>query len=212
MNPVTTSQNRSLQLVQKWDLIKRYRWSSLGGYLRARDEEDFVDYRWLGVLASSRKRAAYARYIRQFLGEEDDMLSEAMGASAYAIGDEAFRREVAEWMRADAGRRASRSDVELPEEEAVALDAIVEQVASAFGIGAADLLRPRRRVGAARGVFVELACTLGRQSQRQVAGFLGTMGEHGVSKQRRELQLRLRADKALQSRVAMIEYTLKSKL
>jgi hypothetical protein len=48
-------------------------------------------------------------------------------------------------------------------------------------------------------VLIELACTLGGLTQRDVARRLGTMGEHGVGKQRAQLRAALQADARLRA-------------
>ena len=74
------------------------------------------------------------------------------------------------------------------------------------------LFTARRRVGWARGVFLELACTLGAMRQRAVAQGLGTLSEHAVSKQRRQLHAALAGDASLRARLEALRENLKSKV
>ncbi|MEI6212096.1 MAG: hypothetical protein WCR06_10790 [bacterium] len=64
----------------------------------------------------------------------------------------------------------------------------------------------------ARGVFLELACTMGNLRQREVARTLGCLSEHAVSKQRRKLRSVLAADKRVRCILDELQQNLKSKV
>jgi hypothetical protein len=70
----------------------------------------------------------------------------------------------------------------------------------------------RQRVGMARGVFIELACTLGGLTQREVARRLGTMSEHGVGKQRGQVRAALAGDARLRAEFDTLRNRLNSKI
>jgi hypothetical protein len=59
-------------------------------------------------------------------------------------------------------------------------------VAEAYGVGVRPEALPcaRRQVAMARGLFIELACTLGGFTQRDVARRLGVMTQNGIGKPR----------------------------
>ena len=215
LNPVQGNEEEACPAERKWALARGYRWSSLGGYLAGGKGKMPVDYRWLhlvdergGVPAGK----AYARYMRQALGAPDDVLEEAMKASRYAIGDVVFRSEVEEWVRGQAPQWSSPSDLDVPVPAPVPFDRLAGAVAEAFGVGADALCTARQRVGPARGVLLELACTLGGMRQRAAARALGTLSEHAVGKQRRQLREMLAGDAELRSRFEELHETLKSKV
>jgi hypothetical protein len=79
---------------------------------------------------------------------------------------------------------------------------IATAVAEAYGVRSEALPCARKRVGMARGVFIELACTLGGLTQRAVARRLGTMGEHGVGKQRGQVRAALAGNAGLNTALA----------
>jgi REP element-mobilizing transposase RayT len=215
LNPVKTEETATWSAERKWAHLRQYRWSSLSGYV-GRDSGDVpVDYRWLGLLeprGARRARAAYARYLRAMLGAEDNVLLEAMRASGYALGDEAFRREVEQWVRGQADEWAERSDVDVPALPPVPLERIAAAVAEAYGVRPEALPCARKRVGMARGVFIELACTLGGLTQRGVARRLGTMTEHGVGKQRGLVRAALAGDARLRAEFDALRDRINSRL
>jgi hypothetical protein len=174
-----------------------------------------VDYRWLGLLEprqQRRARTAYGRYLRAMLESDDEVLLTAMKASGYAVGDEAFRREVEQWVRGQADEWAERSDVDVPAWPPVPLERVAAAVAEAYGVSPEALQGARQRVGMARGVFIELACTLGGLTQREVARRLGTMSEHGVGKQRGQVRAALAGDARLRAEFGTLRKGLNSKL
>lgn len=215
LNPVHGHDMEAWPDGQKWKVAQAYRWSSLGGYLAGHGGDVPADRRWLRLLdARGGKWAgkAYARYLRQVLHTPDDVLDVAMKSSRYAIGDAAFRAEVDEWVNGQAPRWASRADFDVPAPAPVPIEHVARAVAEVFGVGVDALHTTRRRVGAARGVFYELACTDGLLRQREVARVLGTMSEHAVGKQRRKLRAAMANDPALRARVDAVRKLLKSKV
>jgi REP element-mobilizing transposase RayT len=215
LNPVKTEEAQRWSAERQWAYLRQYRWSSLPGYL-GRDSADMpVDYRWRRLLEPRQERgarAAYARYLRAMLDGDDAVLLEAMKASRYAVGDEAFRQEVAQWVRGQAGEWAEPSDVDVPVEPSVPLERIAAAVAEAYGVSVEALRCARTRVGVARGVLIELACTLGGLTQRDVARRLGTMTEHGVGKQRGLVRAALAGDARLRAEFDALRDRINSKL
>ena len=214
LNPVQGDTAASWPVERRWDLARTYRWSSLAGYL-AGGEDVPVDYRWLRLVdAASEKQArlAYAQYMQQALYTPDVVLGEAMKASCYALGDAAFRMEVDERVRREAEKWSSLTDIAMPAATPVSLDRIATAVAAAFGVGVEALYAPRLRVGVARGVFLELACTMGNLRQREVARALGGLSEHAVSKQRRKLRAVLAADIRVRRILDELQQNLKSQV
>ncbi|MFZ4394061.1 MAG: transposase [Kiritimatiellia bacterium] len=215
LNPVQGDIAENWPVERRWDLARNYRWSSLAGYLAGGADAVPVDYRWLRLVdASGEKQArlAYVKYMQQTLHRTDDVLDEAMKASRYALGDAAFRAEVEDWVRGEAAKWSLQSDLTMPVSTPVSLDRVAAAVAKAFGVGTDALYAARQRVGAARGVFLELACTMGNMRQREVARALGSLSEHAVSKQRRQLRIAMAGDKRLRRIFDELQEALKSKV
>ena len=68
---------------------------------------------------------------------------------------------------------------------------------------AEDLRRAHKHLGDARGMYIELLCTIGRRTQREAAGILGT-GEHAVCKCRRRFRERARAERPVAQKIAAL--------
>lgn len=215
LNPVRGDVADNWPAERRWEVACNYRWSSLAGYLAGCGGDVPVDYSWLRLVdASCGKQAGntYAKYMRQALLTPDDVLEEAMQASRYALGDATFRAEVDNWVRGAAAKWSSPTDIAVPELEPVPLDRLAAAVAAAFGIGTEALYTARQRVGVARGVFLELACTMGNMRQRELARTLGNFSEHAVSKQRRQLRSALAGDSHLRSIFNELQKNIKSKV
>ena len=215
LNPIQGDETEGWPTERKWDVARGYRWSSLGGYMAGGGGGVSVDYRWLRLVdARGGKRAgkAYKRYMRQVLRAPDDVLEDAMMASRYAIGDAVFRTEVDDWVRGQAPQWASGADVDIPLPEPIPIQHLAVAVADAFKVRTDALYKARQRVGMARGVLIELACTLGNMRQRDVARALGTLSEHAVSKQRRLFRTTLLGDALLRARFDALRKQLKSKV
>ena len=213
LNPIKVPSATGLSDLEKWEVLKRHRWSSLAGYMSARQTEELIDYRWRGLLGAHRSgQAAYRAYMGQMLGVDDEVLADAMKASSHAIGDEAFREQVAEWIRTEAAGLQARSDVSVPPARVVGIDVVAQAVAREFAVDVERFRIPRVRMDYARGIFVELACRLGRISQRDVAKYLGSVSEHAVGRARCRLRDALKSDAALTRRIAAIEKKLTAKV
>jgi len=147
------------------------------------------------------------------ISQNDEILQEAMNASSYALGDEDFREEVEAWVKSEAEMGANSGDVVFPQQEHHPDLGIIETVISeVFRVSREALRTPRCRAGGSRAVFMELACTLGGRTQREVARSLGGVTEHAVSKARSTLREQLREDTELANKMAEVTEVLKARL
>ena len=128
---------------------------------------------------------AYVGYIKALIEENDPLLAESFHRSSYAFGDESFVNEVERWHCDESSRQKVPSDYTVPvTTKPIALDQIADAVTIAFNISRETLLSSHHHHGMARAVFIELACTIGEQSQRELARWCGHVSEHAISKQR----------------------------
>lgn len=199
LNPAKIRALQGESAEEKWTGLKRYRWSSLAGYLdRCRAEVD-VDYRWLDLMQRRGREAcrrAYAAYVRACLVKTDAVLGPAYGQSAYAIGDESHVREVETEIRVPKRAGPKTGDVLVPQKEPITAATALAAAASACGISV-DILRGHgRKTGLAKAMAIELACRQAGVSQREIAAELET-SEHAVGKRRQRLAERIRSDSAL---------------
>lgn len=187
LNPVKVETVKGWGGRRKWEFLRTYCWSSLPGYLNPQSARNFVDYRWLmwfHKAGGRRAMAAYAGYIKALIEENDPLLTESFHRSSYAFGDESFVNEVERWHCDESSRQKVPSDYTMPVTKPIALDKIADEVTEAFNISRETLLSPHHHHGVARAVFIELACTIGERSQRELARWWGHVSEHAIGKQR----------------------------
>lgn len=203
LNPVKVEETGDWTFEQKWRYLMNYRWSSLLGYMLSRFKQEMVDYKllWLMMRSTEREnRAAYRQYMRRTISDNDELMREALEASAYAVGDEEFVKRIEEELREMPLDKEKAKDVNLPQNRIIPLEEIEKQVSNEFGINVADLHVHGNRSGVAKAVVLELACQLGQKTNRDVGKYFGISG-HGVGKQRERLRGRLEANPNLQRRI-----------
>jgi REP element-mobilizing transposase RayT len=197
LNPVKTKSAWGLDAATLWRQLQEYPWSSLHGYLDRKRAAEMVDYCWLKVLGDGSTevgRQRYAEYLKGFLVQDDEEMLKTMSAGGvYAIGDEEFRREVAEWAL-EQGKRRRKADVTLPADTLVDIGRIERAVCAECGIEVGALRRKSARIGVAREFVIELGCSIGGLTQRAMGERLGGVTEHAVCKARQRFIARLAAD------------------
>lgn len=213
LNPIKTERTRQWSREKKWACLQGFRWSSLRGYLSGKHQEEIIDYRWLTALEPRggwAARASYRRYVRGCIENDDSVLREAFEASVYAIGDEPFIKEVDEWVKQEAMRRAAESDLVLPTMAGIGQKRIEKAVAKEFHLPIEDIKQAYRHAGTARSMLIELACSLGRMTQREMARNLGGVSEHAIGKHRQRLREKMKADPGLRRRLIKLKAQLSS--
>jgi len=207
LNPVNTRALSSATPDVRREILESYRWSSYRSYLGLTPREEIVDYRWLKLMGRATmagNQRAYRRYMEGFIGEKDDVLRQAMGASRYAVGDERFRKETEEGLLGIRLHKADDGDISWPEPDRVPMGVVTAAVAELFRVKEEDLRFHGRRLGIAKAVAVELCCRLSGLTQREIAGHFGYRSESSVGKQRQAIATRLDADPSLDRKVATL--------
>ncbi len=204
LNPVKTVAMGRLSPEERVESLKRYQWSSYPGYVLKSKEEEIVNYRWrslAGGRTESEQRKDYGRYIEGMIGSTDAVLSEALSASVYAIGDEGYVAEIASEMRELARSIEDVQDVTLPEQERPTVQDIDRAICCVYGC-ARDLLRRHGRIaGEPKRVALELVCRLGGLSNRDAGKAYGEMTCAGVTRSRRQLAAELKISPSVAKRV-----------
>jgi putative transposase len=188
--------------------IRSYAWSSLRGYAGWSPPEKRIDYRWLGLLEArgrEGRRAAYAAYILEVLGQEDEGFAQEAEACAYAIGSPTYRQAIEEELLALRRTQTAERDVTWPRGLQPGVETVKRVVAQAYGIECASLHRHGLRVGAPKAMAIELACRVTGRSQREIGRHFGYASDAGVAKSRRALAEQLKSDASLRSRLRELE-------
>jgi hypothetical protein len=146
------------------------------------------------------------------IGKDDEVLERALGGSRYAIGDDEFVERAEEQLKRLRLQKVVLGDIERPRGVQLPVDQVEGRVAAEFGVSAGKLREHGLRVGLAKMVAIEMCCALCGQSQRAVARLYGYRTDGGVTRQRRVLRERMRADPALERRVSDLRRRLLSEV
>jgi REP element-mobilizing transposase RayT len=213
LNPVKTRVMAKVASDARLSRLEEYPWSSYRSYVGLAPPEKILDYRWLDLMGQATARGnqrAYRRYVSEFVLDEDEVLTETMKASRYAIGDERFRKRTEEGVLGVRLHKADDVDILWPEAEPVSLEFITSLVADHYKIGTEELRSHGRQVGEAKAVAIELCCRLSGCTQREVSKYFDYGSESAVGKQRRMLAGRTAHDASLTRLLALMTRKLSS--
>lgn len=186
LNPVNVKALVGKTSREKWAYLKSYAWSSFMGSISSGKAEEDVSYEWLRLMnrrSAGECRRAYEMYLRGCLGERDEVLAEAYGRSAYAIGDDTFVAKI-EGELLDAKVPAPRGrDVVLPNAPPIDIAAALTSACDTVGVKPSEVRRRGGRLGLVKAQAIDLVCRMPGITQRALAEHL-SISEHAVGKQR----------------------------
>ena len=201
LNPVKIKAVRRLPSDEQIASLEKFKWSSYPGYIKAGMAMDWVDY---GLLKGygrtwNESRRRYRAYVHGMIHKEDDVLMAALKASATAIGDQAFIREVERKFKQQKKGDDRDRDVAWPD-KAVAIQKIDHVVATYYGVTIDKLKEHGHRAGEAKLVAMELAVRKTGKTMRYIGAYYGGITSSAVSMNRRRFrdggdELRIRAAK-----------------
>jgi REP element-mobilizing transposase RayT len=208
LNPVKVKRFTNSGPEGKRRNLESYRWSSYRGYAGLGTKEDMVNYRWLrlmGRITEKGNQKAYRRYMEETLGLEDRALKDALGQSAYAIGDKEFIEEAEEDIKAARYSKVDTGDIVWPEKPRKGLEEVIGPVLKVVNIDADRVVLHGRAVGEKKMLVIELLCRLSCATQREVGSRLGYRSETAVGKQRLLLRGRIKRDAAFRKLFESLE-------
>jgi hypothetical protein len=212
LNPAFTDAARLLPLEERIALVRAYRWSSYGGYVRWSPRCPWLAYApilaQVGGDADGREEA-YRRFVETGLAETDEEFRAAMRLSARSIGGDKFREWVEEEHRAQAKSSGSEEDVAFrrTQQRTKPVAEVLDAAARFCGV-APSTLTQRQRGSKARGIAARWLCRFAGLTQRQAAETLGLRTGAAVSFQTRNLAARIEADPDLKARIEAAEAAL----
>ena len=109
---------------------------------------------------------------------------------------------VEEEMRDQSGTGRSGSDLAASEERRVGAADLLSVACEHVGVDFAELKGRWRRLGASRGMVLELVCRYGGCTQRDLGEFLG-VSEHAIGKQRKRFAEMLSGDPQLRKQLQL---------
>lgn len=198
LNPVATQAMARRSSEERIEALHGYRWSSFRGYVKSKQAEDWVDYRWLasmGRATDAGNRRAYCAYAESMVGRTDPVLDETLEASRYAIGDDDFIARTEAALREETTPGDAFHDLAVPSAVGLPFDVIERAVSASFGCEVADLHIHGRSAGVAKAIAIELCCRFSGVTQRAVAQHFGYKTDAGISRQRHVLRAACGADK-----------------
>lgn len=212
LNPVKGESWNSIPAAKRYQQLNEYRWSSYRAYIGRPNQTLFVNLRWLELMGGRSlaiRQARYRAYIKGMIINNDDELMLSMKASRYVVGDANFVMQTENELCAKRLGNIQEKDVFWPEENSTGLESIDNAVAQTYGIEKKLLKCHGNVAGEAKGIALELACTLGGLSQRAAGQYYGGISCAAVGLQRRQLHARMAHDSLLQRKFEQFATDLK---
>jgi putative transposase len=203
LNPVKTSVMQKRTEREQIAFLNEYSWSSYRGYVKKKDEEEIVDYRWRELIGggSRRERTRYRRYVERGISRDDEVLAAAMEQSEYAIGDDEFVAEVEEDLRGRQKGDRGDADVRWPEKRGATLEEIMAAVGKVYGCKTEDLHAHGHHAGEAKRTAIGLACRLSGLSNREIGTEFNGMTGAAIGQQSKRFSHELRESHTLKRNV-----------
>lgn len=211
LNPVRVAALADASIKTKRRTLRDFPWSSYASLIGLRPCPKWLD-RDVALAPYGRtlrqRRAAYAEFVEEGLLRDIPNPLDAAVAQV-VLGTEPFVDRIRrQFIHLSQKARLRREQPQAASLGAwVALDTLIELVASAYGCPRQALLRPHSRGNEARQVLLYLACRhgRGRQSLTELAEQLGPISVGGLTHARYVVQARMAHGPALRRRVARLE-------
>lgn len=200
LNPVRVGKLRKSDFHEQWRYLKKYRWSSLPGYLNTRKSVEFVVYDMVLEMVGSQH--AYQRFMIDGLRDEVTCLFDDVQYQTI-LGNNDFVALVQNKyiekgsLREQPVYRDMVSGVIDPE---VILRCVIE----VMRVDRESLAR-RERCGLVRGIAAEMLYRYSGLTQVKIGGFLGGIDYGAVYQLRRRLKERFDQDKAIGSQFHRVD-------
>ena len=193
LNPVRVGAVKRKSLREQLGYLRRYRWSSLGGYIKRSQSEPWVAYgEVLGQLGGSREK--YGEFVEQGLSRGystpwDELRGQVM------LGREGFWEQVRSQLPRKRGRSREQPSLRMLEKREPA--EVLRKVAQYFKVSAEELRRKRSGYRDQRGLVMEMMHRYSGVSQREIGSYLGGMDYTSVSHERSRIRDRMKEDAKL---------------
>ena len=191
LNPVKVKAAVALTRTERRRLLERPGWSSYGGYVDGKREEEWVSYEVLREFGSGldEARRRYRGYVLACLEKDDEELKRCLGQSGYGIGDEEYVKRLEREMREGRSGEERDRDVAYPLER-IGAERIEAVVAREYGVPVERLRAGGRERGMskAKTVVMELACRLSGWTQREIGRRYGGVSSQAVTMARKRVK------------------------
>jgi REP-associated tyrosine transposase len=200
LNPVRVKPHKGKSVAERWRVLERYGWSSLGGYLDRSRRQGWVRYE--EVLAES---GGTARRYRQFI---DDGLRNGYETpwekvtGQVALAGEEF---IAQLGKKVSPRASMREQPSVRAFQRVEPEKVLRIVSWHLKVKREELVRRRTTYGVERAVAMDLLYRYSAINQREIGRRLGGIDYSAVSRERTRLRERLKLDRRLERSLRKIE-------
>jgi hypothetical protein len=167
----------------------------------------FVNTRWLELIGGktlAARQERYRTYIHGMVSKDDDELRAILSASRYVVGDEAFIKKFENELRSKRHGDIREKDVAWPDDTFIGLTSIDEAVSEVYKLKKELLKCHGNTAGEAKGMALELACTLGGMTQRKAGQYYGGITCAAVGRQRQQIRVKIAKDSSLQRKFEQI--------
>jgi putative transposase len=187
LNPVRIGAVRRKSSREQLEYLRRYRWSSLRGYVKREQSEPWIVYaEVLGYVGGSREK--YREFVEQGVSRGyPTPWAELRGQ--VVLGKEGFWEQVkSQWPRK---RVRSREQPSLRMLEKMELAVVLRRVAEYFKLSPEELARKRSGYRDQRGLAMEMIHRYSGVGQGEIGGYLGGMDYTSVSHERSRIRKRM---------------------
>ena len=188
LNPVRLGAVKRNSLREQLEYLGRYRWSSLGGYLKRQKAVSWVAYAAvLGYVGGSREK--YREFVEEGLSRGYVTPWEELRGQV-VLGKDGFWEQVkGKW---SSKRARSREQPSLRVLERVAPAKVLGTIAQYFKLRPEELRRKRSGFRDQRGMVMEMMHRYSGASQEEIGGYLGGIDYTSVSHERSRMRDRLK--------------------
>jgi len=216
LNPVFTRAAKKLDVRERIDMLRRYRWSSYRSYIGRAAPLEFVDYAPMLAMTKAETKAKrpgeYRKFVEAGIAETDDDLRRLMARSPLAIGSEKFKHWVRGMHDKLSGKHGRPEDVTLRRRSSrLPAERVIEIVCSRLGSDREDVGR-RQRGSLLRPTVAKMLCRYSGLTQRQAGEYLNLSTGAAVSIQLKTLTATAASKSKVRKQLAAIDKAIQAEI
>ena len=206
LNPVFVRFEKDLELKERIEHLRNYRWSSYRGYIGQDKHLSYVKYEPLLMqtgVKPRRQALSYRRYVEEGLARNDNEFKEILKGPT--IGGEEFCARIRDAWQDLAGKVAQPKDVDLRHRSLTLESHVVLETISRHMLVSMGAFRERRRNSLLRPVAAQMLLKYAGLTNRAVAMLLNLQSGEAAGIQARKAQAAQKHDKQTQRLIEVIE-------
>ena len=216
LNPVFTRAAKKLDVRERIDMLRRYRWSSYRSYIGRAAPLEFVGYAPMLAVTNAETKAKrpteYRKFVEAGIAETDRDLQRILAMSPLAIGSEKFMG----WVRGmhdklSSGRRRTEDVVLRRRSRRLAAERVIEIVCRKLGAERGEVT-VQRKGSLLRPITAKMLCRYSGLTQRQVGEFLSLSTGAAVSHQLKRLSTAAATNRKIRKQLAAVEQAVRTEI